>query len=125
DASSGFWQILLDSKSSYLCTFTTPFGRYRFPRMPFGICSASEVFQRAMTQIFDGVDGVAIMLDDILVHGSTKEEHDMRLNRVLERCREVNLKLNEQKCKFFHEEVSYLGHIISKEGLKIGDSHVS
>lgn len=55
DASTGFWQIKLDNRSSHLCTFATPFGRYRFTRMPFGISSAPEVFQRAMHHIFENI----------------------------------------------------------------------
>ena len=66
DASSGFWQIELDSDSSKLCTFNTPFGRYRFKRLPFGICSAQDVFQDAMSSIFDDIEGVEVIVDDIL-----------------------------------------------------------
>ena len=60
DASSGFWQIKLDEASSRLCTFNTPFafGRYMFKRLPFGISSASEVFHKAVAQLFEGIDGV-------------------------------------------------------------------
>ncbi len=54
DARSGFWQIKLDYESSLLTTFSTPFGRYRFLRMPFGVTSASEVIQRAMEELFAG-----------------------------------------------------------------------
>ena len=58
DASSGFWQIELDQESSKLCTFNTPYGRYRFKRLPFGICSAQDVFQDVMSEIFSGIEGV-------------------------------------------------------------------
>lgn len=68
DARSGFWQINLDHESSLLTIFSTPFGRYRFLRMPFGITSASEVFQRAMEELFAGYP-CAIVVDDLLVWG--------------------------------------------------------
>ncbi|GBN33323.1 Transposon Ty3-G Gag-Pol polyprotein [Araneus ventricosus] len=57
DANSGFWQIPLDKKSSYLSTFITPFGRFRCQRLPFGISSAPEHFQRSMSQMLEGIPG--------------------------------------------------------------------
>lgn len=99
DAKNLFWQISLDHKSSLLTTFSTPFGRYRFLKMPFGINSASEVFQRSMEQIFAGYP-CAVIVDYILIGGHTVKEHDDNLKRVLERARQVNLRLNPLKCKF-------------------------
>lgn len=124
DAATGFWQIKLDTPSSYLCTFATPFGRYRFLRMPFGISSAPEVFQKTMHMVFEGLDGVEIMIDDILIWGKTTEEHDCRLQAVLQRCREVNLRLNKEKCKLCMKQIKYLGHIFSAEGLSIDPDKV-
>ena len=117
DAKSSFWQISLDHKSSLLTTFSTPFGRFRFLRMPFGINSASEVFQRAMEQIFAGYP-CAVIVDDIIVGGNGEQEHDVNLKKVLDRAREVNLRLNPQKCKFRLNEVSYVGHIFTSKGLQ-------
>ncbi|GBN63680.1 Transposon Ty3-I Gag-Pol polyprotein [Araneus ventricosus] len=71
DANSGFWQIPLDKKSSYLTTFITPFGRFRFQRLPFGISSAPEHFQRRMSQMLEGIPGTIFHMDDILIWGST------------------------------------------------------
>lgn len=79
DANSGYWQIPLDEESSKLCTFQTPFGRYRYKRLPFGIKSAPEVFQRTMSHMFDDIQGVEIVMDDILVWGESLAEHDFRL----------------------------------------------
>ncbi|CAB3997403.1 Hypothetical predicted protein [Paramuricea clavata] len=69
DTSSGLWQIELDDSSSTLCTFNTIFGRYQFKKLPFGISSAPEVFQKAMTTMLKGLDGVECITDDILVWG--------------------------------------------------------
>lgn len=99
DAKSSFWQIKLDPASSLLTTFATPFGRFKFLRMPFGINTASEVFQRAIEQIFMGYP-CAVIVDDIIVGGKGIEEHDKNLKKVLERARQVKLKLNPKKCKF-------------------------
>ena len=80
---SGFWQIELDQESAELCTFNTPFGRYFFNRLPFGIHSASEVFHKYMTEMLENVQGAISYIDDILVYGKTKDEHDVRLRQVL------------------------------------------
>lgn len=87
----------LDKKSSMLTTFSTAFGRYGFLRMPFGINSASEVFQRTMEQLFAGYP-CSVIVDDIIIGGHGVAEHDANLKRVPERVREVNLKLNPAKC---------------------------
>uniref|UniRef100_A0A669EUY2 Gypsy retrotransposon integrase-like protein 1 n=1 Tax=Oreochromis niloticus TaxID=8128 RepID=A0A669EUY2_ORENI len=121
DAKNSFWQVSLDQKSSMLTTFSTCFGRYRFLRMPFGLNAASEVFQRAMEQIFAGYP-CAIIVDDILIGGRTVKEHDDNLRKVLDRAREVNLRLNPLKCKFRLNQVSYVGHIFTSEGLKADPS---
>ena len=72
DANSGFWQIPLAKKSQLLTTFITPFGRYHFTKMPFGISSAPEHFQKRMSTILCGLEGVLCLMDDILVFGSDK-----------------------------------------------------
>ena len=99
DATSGYWQVKLDEASSKLCTLNTPYGRYRFTRLPFGIKSAPEVFQHRMSELFEDVEGVKAMVDDLLIWGKDDEEHDARLKQVLNRAREVNLKFNAKKCR--------------------------
>ena len=79
DANSGFWQIELAKESAKLTTFITPYGRFYFNRLPFGISSAPEHFQKRMSEILDGLDGVLCQADDILVHATTQGEHDARL----------------------------------------------
>jgi hypothetical protein len=69
NATSGYWQMELNEESSKLCTFNTPFGRYRFTRLPFGIKSAPEVFQKKMSQVLEDIDGAEAIVDDILVWG--------------------------------------------------------
>lgn len=97
DANQGFWQKKLDDDSSKLCTFNTPIGRYRFLSLPFGISLAPEVFQRTIAQMTEDLEGVVNITDDLLVLGDTKEEHDHRLRKLLDRAREYNLKLNKNK----------------------------
>ena len=76
DANSGFWQIKLANESALLTTFITPFGRYCFRRLPFGISSAPEVFQRKMSEILSGLEGVLCLIDDVLVIGKDLGEHN-------------------------------------------------
>ena len=84
DASQGFWQLKLDPESSKLCTFNTPFGRYCFLRLPFGIISAPEIFHRAMESIIEGLEGTRVYIDDLVVWGKTRQEHDKRLKDLLQ-----------------------------------------
>jgi transposase InsO family protein len=117
DAASGFWQIPLDPSTAKLTTFLTPFGRYYFKRLPFGISLAPEVFQRTMEQILGSMDGVVCFMDDVVVCGDTAEEHDKRLEEVLKRVSKAGLKLNKDKCEFRKEKLEYLGHQISGDGM--------
>ena len=118
DATSGYWQIKLDEESSLLTTFNTLFGRYCFTRMPFSIHSAQEVFQKTMDMAFEGINGCKSIIDDMLVWGSSKEEHYHNLRKVLECTREVGIKWNAEKCVFGATEVSYFGHVLSDKGVQ-------
>ena len=124
DAKDGFLQVRLTPESAKLTTFHTPFGRYKWKRMPFGISSAPEEFQRQLQDIIEGLEGIKIIADDILIigQGDTEEDaiqdHDRNLIKLLIRCRERNLKLNKSKIRFKHKSVKFNGHILTPEGLK-------
>ena len=118
DACSGFWQIPLSDESSRLTTFLTPYGRFRFTRLPFGLNSGPEVFHRAMRTILDGLEGVESYIDDVLIWAVTEEEHNQRLRQVLERCKQHGLQLNGAKCTFGAQQVRYFGHILTAEGVR-------
>lgn len=98
DAASGFWQIPLDRDSQRLTTFITPYGRYCFKRLPFGITSVPEIFKRKMVETLEGLQGVTVYMDDVIVHGRDMGEHNERLQKVMERLESVGLKLNTEKC---------------------------
>ena len=117
DANSGFWQIPLAKTSRHLTTFITPFGRYCFNKMPFGISSAPEHFQKRMSKILSGLNGVLCQMDDILIYGRSQEEHDRRLVAALNRIQSSGVTLNPDKCEFNKEKLTFLGHVISKEGI--------
>jgi hypothetical protein len=109
DMSNCYWHKKLDEESSYLCVFNTPFGRYKFNRMPFGICSASDVAQKMVDDEFSDIPGALAVYDDIIVSGATPEEHDTALEKVLNRARERNIKFNKKKIQLRVTEVKYLG----------------
>ena len=118
DLKDGYWQIPLSYESSFYTTFNTPKGRYRYTRLPFGLNSSNEIFHKRVSNVYEGLLGVLVLYDDVLVFANTKEEHDMRLAKCLERTRNQGIKLNLPKCKFQQKEVVYVGHLISSEGIK-------
>ena len=118
DANSGFWQIKLSERSRPLTTFITPWGRYCFNVLPFGISSGSEKFQKCMNHILEGLDGVECNIDDILIYGTTQEEHDQRLKAVLRRLNDANVTLNPDKCIVNVQNVKFLGQIVGSDGIK-------
>ena len=123
DAKSGFWQVKLTEQSSCYTTFNTPFGRLRWLRMPFGISSAPEIWQRKMHEAIEGLQGVEVIADDFLVcgFGDTVDEavkdHDQNLTVFLQRCRELNLTLNLQKIKLRLPQVPFMGHLLTADGV--------
>ena len=122
DAKDGFLQVVLDEESSYLTTFWTPHGRYRWLRMPFGIKSAPEEFQPRIDECIEGLPNTAVIHDDIIIYGTgnTKQEaiesHDAAFTALMDRCRENGLKLSE-KLNFKLDKVCYIGHILSRNGI--------
>ena len=124
DVKNAYWHVVLDDESSKLKTFSTLFWRYRWLRMPFGSNVSSKIFQTRLQQSLDGLDGVYYVADDIMItgNGSTEEEakldHDVKLKCLLERCRTVGICLNRDKMKLHQTSVTFLGHLVTAEGLK-------
>ncbi len=124
DVKNGYWHVELDKESSYLTTFGTPFGRYRWLRMPFGICPASEYFQAKLDQAIENLPGTRPIVDDILIMGNgdtmteAEADHDMKIIDLLQRCRERGIRLNKDKIKLKTTEVPFMGNLLTKHGLK-------
>lgn len=124
DMKDGFWQCKISDDSADLCTFSTPFGRYRFLRLPFGICSAPEVFQKTNERLFGNIKNVQVYFDDIIIAGKTIEEHDLALAAVLDQARNVGVRFNESKFQFRVAEVKFVGRRISKKGVAADSKHI-
>ena len=112
DANSGFWQTPLATESRLLTTFITPFGRFCFNKLPFGISSVPELFQKWMSGILLGLDGVVYQINDVLIFGAIQEKHESRLIAALQRIERARVTLNAEKCQF--SKIKFLGHIIDK-----------
>ena len=117
DANCGFWQITLEKSTRLLTTFITPFGRYCFNKLPFGISSAPEHFQCRMNEILEGQEGVLCHMDNVLIFGRNQQEHDACLHSVLSKIQEAGATLNPEKCEFSKTCLSFLGHIVDKHGI--------
>ena len=120
DLKSGYWQVELDDESIPLMPFTVgPLGFYECVRMPFGLTNAPATFQRLMESCLGEMhlNWCIIYLDDVIIFSSTPEEHITRLRAVLQKLRTAGLKLKPSKCNFFRDRISYLGHIVSKNGV--------
>lgn len=117
DASSAFWSMCLDKESSDLCTFNTPFGRYKFLRMPYGVSCAPEKFQQKLVEFLSDLEGVIVYIDDVLLFAKDKNEHDRRLLKLLQRIRQINLKLNINKCEVGTQNIKFLGQNFGSTGM--------
>ena len=117
DLSQVYQQLLLEPSSRELTTISTHRGLYRYTRLPFGIASAPAIFQRTMDTILDGIPNVLCYIDDILITGKTKSEHLQNLQEVLGRLHAHGVRVKSDKCLFFQESVTYLGHRIDASGI--------
>lgn len=127
DLAWGFHQIPMDPKDSWKTAFSTPNGHYEYIRMPFGLKNAPATFQRLMDQVLRGLQNVEMLvyLDDIIIYARDLEEHDRKVRKLFDRLRDAKLTLQPDKVEFLRTEVSFLGHIVSSEGLKPNPDKIS
>ncbi|XP_029212518.2 uncharacterized protein LOC114976273 [Acropora millepora] len=117
DARHGYWSVVLDEESSYLTTFNSPFGRFRFTRLPFGLCVSQDIFQQKMDFILEKCPGTVGIADDIAVHGTTEEEHDSNLHNLMLVAREHGLVFNLEKCMIKERKITFFGMLFDAEGV--------
>lgn len=125
DLKMGYWHCELDDPSSYLTTFATPFGRYRWLRLPFGLKVSSEIFQKRLVHSLENLQGVQCVADDIIIYGKDSESHDENVKNFLQRCQTLGIKLNKEKSQHRVREIKFLGHLLGDKGLKADPQKIS
>ncbi|GFU63702.1 retrovirus-related Pol polyprotein from transposon 17.6 [Trichonephila clavipes] len=132
---SRYWQVELHLDDKDKTAFTTEQGLWQFKEqglwqfkvMPFGLCNAPATFERLMETVLGGLlyEACLVYLDDIIIVGRSFEEHLKNIRRVLQMLKEANLELSPSKCHLFRREETYLGHIISAEGVRTDPDKIS
>ena len=117
DANSGFWQIPIEKSSWEYTHFLTPWGRFHYRKLPFGLTSAPEIFSKEINRILKDEENVIIHMDDVLIMGDTEGSHDKSVQNVLNKIRAAGMTLNKKKCCFKQKEVEFLGFKISEKGI--------
>ena len=120
DLTSGFHQIQMDEESIPKTAFNTDEGHFEFKRMPFGLKNAPATFQRVMNHVLKEEINkrCLVYLDDIIIFGTSLQEHMENIKRIFLKLRKHNLKIQLDKSEFLMKEVAYLGHIISRDGIR-------
>ena len=118
DLRSGYHHIALDKDAIKKTAFVTPFGKYEYMKVPFGLAQAPAYFQNLMNRVLNGLHFTLAYLDDVIIFSETEEQHLKHIKIVLTRLKQANLKLKKSKCAFFKEELHYLGNILTTYGIK-------
>ena len=108
----------MDKPSIPKTAFNSPFGKYEYVKVPFGLAQAPAYFQELMTAILKDFSFAIPYLDDIIIFSKTPQEHLSHIRKVFEKLRSANLSMKMSKCNFFSEEIQYLGHILSAKGIR-------
>ena len=117
DAHHGYWSIILDKDSSLLITFNSPFGRYCFLWLPFGLVCSQDIFQKNMDQILEECHGCIRIADNITVHGCTKAEHDAHLWHLMQITHKYDLVFNPQKTHMKAQAINFFGCLYNANGI--------
>ena len=119
DLRSGYWQVGMNPQDMEKTAFIAPDGLFEFKRMPFGLSTAPATFSRAISIILSGLtfESCLCYFDDVLIYSKDIDQHCERLTSVLQRFRQHGLKVKASKCSFGADQVLYLGHTISNEGV--------
>ena len=117
DLRSGYHHITLGKSSRAKTAFVTPFGKYKFLMVPFGLAQAAAYFQLLLNKVLNGLKFAMTYLDDIIIFSENESQHLEHLETVFSHLREAGLKMKWSKCDFFKIKIHYLGHLISREGI--------
>ena len=122
DAKQGYWHVKLDHASSLLTTFNTPWGKYCFTRLPFGLKVSSDVFQQQLDAVLAQLHNITNIADDVLVNAPDDRQHDIALLVLLHAARQNGIKFNSKKMQFRTAEVQFYGQVLTPDGMKLSDS---
>ena len=117
DTKAGYWSIQLDTKLQLLTTFQSPYGRYCFQQLPFGLSMSPDNFLMKMDQILEQVDGAIGIADDVVVYAKSEEEHDKILHRLMQIATKNSLAFNSTKCKIKSKSISFFRMIYGENGV--------
>jgi transposase InsO family protein len=120
DLKSGFWQIAMEEADIEKTAFASPFGHFEFTATPFGLRNAGATCQRTVEKCLGDLNNriCQAYFDDVIIFSETFDEHLVRLEKVLGRLRDCDLKIKHSKCQLFMNKVKYLGHIVSFDGVE-------
>ncbi|XP_036347774.1 uncharacterized protein K02A2.6-like [Rhagoletis pomonella] len=118
DCQKGFWQLKVTDRTSKYLTFATPWGRFRYLRLPFGISSAPEVFSEVMSRTLENIPNCEVAMDDIFLHAPTETELRRLTKTVTDRLHKSGFTLNNDKCEYNKKFMKFLGHIFTESGYK-------
>lgn len=118
DMTNAYHQLELDESCRYITTFATHLGLRRYKRLLFGVNAASEIFQNAIAELLQDIQGARNLSDDIIIYGKTQADHDKALRATLKKLDEYGAKLNKEKCKFSVKQLKFYGHIFGEKGIK-------
>ena len=114
---AGYHHIALDKPSILKTAFNSPFRKYKYVKVPFGLAQAPAYFQELMTGILKDFCFAIAYLDDIIIFSKTPQKHLLHIRKVFEKLRSAKLSMKMSKCNFFSKEIQYLGHILSATGI--------
>ena len=117
DLCAGYHHIPLDNSSIPKTAFNSPFRKYEYVKVPFGLAQAPAYFQELMTSVLKDFSFAIAYLDDIIIFSKTPQEHLSHIGMVFEKLKSANLSMKKSKCSFFSKEIQYLGHILSATGI--------
>ena len=118
DARAGYWFIHLDEASQEITTLRTPFGRYCYRRLPFGLCVSQDLFQQAVDRILARAPGFVSIVDDVVLYGRDNTEHDKSMLRLMQVAKEEGLVFNSKKCAIKTNEIVFFGSVYGKDDIK-------
>ena len=118
DLQAGYHHIPLDKPSIPKTAFNSPFGKYEYIKVPFGLAQAPAYFQELMTGILKDFSFTIAYLDDIIIFSKPPQGHLSHIRKVFKKLRSAELSMKMNKCNFFSKEIQYLGHIFKCTGIQ-------